>query len=155
MMNPSIPLRLTLVALLAGSPLPKAWFSVTLSMKTKNPYRLLLGPASPEGVLVATRDDVLREIKKVRDLFLMDYDDPTIAWTGRLEVRVLSRSDIANLLLAYDTYGSTGVYPPDLPQQLMDLDGKLDSHEDDDVSAQISVEGGEGIQVVSVSQKAG
>jgi hypothetical protein len=124
-------------------------------MKTKNPFRLLFGPASPEGAFVATRDDIVGEIKKVRDLFLMDYDDPSIAWTGRLEVRVLSRSDIANLLLAYGTYGSAGGYPPDLPRQLMDLDAKLDSHEGDDVSAHVSVEGGAGIQVVSVSQKAG
>lgn len=155
MMGPTIPIQLVLLASLAGAPLPGAWFAVTLPMRTKNPYRLLFGPASLSGAITITRDDILREVKKVRDLFLMDYDDPSIGWTGRMEVRALNRSDIANVLLAYDTYASVGVYPRDLVPQLTELDTALDGHEGDDIAVQVTIEGGEGVRVSAVSQRAG
>ena len=84
----------------------------------------------------------------------MDYDDPSIGWTGLIEVRGLNRSDIANVLLAHDAYASAGVYPRELVPQLTKLDSELDGHENDDVAVKVAVEGGEGVRVTGVSQRA-
>jgi len=150
MTGPLLPLQLLLLASVNGTPLPGAWFALTLPMTAKNPYRLLFGPASSLGRLTIDREDVQREIKKVRDLFLMDYVDPGIAWTGVLEVHVLNRSDIANVLLAYDTYRVTGVYPADLPEKLTELDAALADHEAGELTVDVKMRGGEGAKVVGV-----
>ena len=152
-MGSVIPFQVKLLAYLAESPLPGAWFTFTFPMKTKNPYRLLFGPASPSGELTVARDEILREVKKIRDLFLMDYDDLGIGWTGVLEVRALRRSDIADLLLAYDTYGESGSYPPDLKDRLAQLDTALDGHEGEDLTVQVRVVGGEHVRISCVSQR--
>ena len=45
-------------------------------MKSKNPYRLLFGPGSNDGVLTVLRADIERELSEVRDLFVMGLPRP-------------------------------------------------------------------------------
>lgn len=153
-MTPTLPVQLLLLASVKGTPLPGAWFAITLQMTTKNPYRLLFGPASQDGALAIGREDILREVKKVRDLFLMDYIDPSLGWTGGLEVHALSRSDIANVLVAYDTYRASGVYPPDLSERLTQLDVALADHEAEELTVTVTMKGGEGVKIVAVARPA-
>lgn len=109
-----------------GTPLPGGWVRVTLPMRTKNPFQLLFGPSSPSGSLVISRTDLLREIQKQRDLFLMDYADPAKEWSGELLLRPLNRADVQKVLKAYALYSSTGIYPPQIEEQLLHLDEVLE-----------------------------
>jgi hypothetical protein len=152
MTTPTLPTELNLVVLISGRPVPRAWIAVTLPMKSKNPYRLLFGPATADGVLAVRRADIEREVSKVRDLFLMDYSDPAIGWTGELTVHPLNRSDIANVLLAYDAFGATGFYPVGLPVMLTELDDLLSAHEGESLDVDVTYTGGEGARVVSSSR---
>jgi hypothetical protein len=152
MTTPTLPTELKLVVLISGKPVPKAWIAVTLPMKSKNPYRLLFGPGSDDGVLAVLRADIEREVSMVRDLFLMDYSDPASGWTGELMVHPLNRSDIANVLLAYDAFGSTGFYPVGLPGMLTELDDLLSADEGERLDVEVTYTGGEGVRVFTVSR---
>ena len=142
-----LPAEVLLLALVNGVPLDGAWFTLTLPMRRKNPYRLMFGPGSPEGTLIVTRDEILREVKKVRDLFLMDYEDPALGWTGVIEVRVMNRSDIANVLLAYNTYRAADVYPSDMPTSLTQFEATLTEHDDEELTAEVQMQGGEDTRI--------
>lgn len=149
-----LPSRLTIQAFVNGVPLPAAWITVTLPMKAKNPYRLLFGPASHDGTIIVTREDLLHEIKKIQNLFVMDYADPTVAWTGAVEVRPVNRSDIANVLIAFDIYQDSDVYPRDLSTQLTELDVRLGDFEGGRLTLTGSVDGLEEGKLVLVGQDA-
>lgn len=152
MTTPTLPAELNLVVLISGKPVPKTWIAVTLPMKSKNPYRLLFGPGSDDGVLAVLRADIEREVSKVRDLFLMDYSDPATGWTGDLMVHPLNRSDIANVLLAHDAFGATGFYPAGLPVMLTEFDDLLSAHDGESLDVEVTYTGGEGVRVISSSR---
>jgi hypothetical protein len=146
---PMLPEELHLNAYGGGMPLSGAWFVLTLQMSTKNSYRLLFGPASPEGMLTISREDIRRQVTKVRDLFLMDYVDPDIGWTGVLEVAALNRSAIANVLLAHDTYRAAGVYPNDISETLTELEVVLSNLETKKLTVTATLRGGAAVKVLA------
>lgn len=151
----TIPEEVRLRATVGGAPLGGAWFSIVLPMRTKNPYRLIFGPASPSGGLVIRGENLLQEIGKIQDLFLMDYVDVDVGWTGRIEVRAMNRVDIGNLLLAYDTYGRVGIYPPGMVSSVTELEDILENHEGESlrVEASLSSVDESGAELIAVAQE--
>ena len=76
--------------------------SVMLKFLTarKNPYDLVFGPSDEQGRIVVMRDQIIGEARKTLELFLMDYGDLEIEWTGKLRVTPMNRKSIERALLA-------------------------------------------------------
>ena len=64
----------------------------------------------------------------------------------------MNRSDIANVLLAYDAFGATGFYPVGLPAMLTKLDELLSAHEGESLDVEVTHTGGEGVRVIASSR---
>src|ERR1700674_570984 len=76
--------------------------SVMLKFLTawKNPCGLVFGPSDEQGRIVVMRDQIIGEARKTLELFLMDYGDLEIEWTGKLRVTPMNRKSIERALLA-------------------------------------------------------
>src|SRR5439155_21669855 len=63
-------------------PLSGAWVTLTLPMRSKNPYRLLFGPADAGGVIRISSDELRAKARAAIDFFPIDYSNFPEAWTG-------------------------------------------------------------------------
>lgn len=153
MKSPQFPTSIRAKADVDGEPLAMAWFLVTLQMTQKNPYRLLFGPALPDGTLRITRDAINSQVQRVRDLFLMDYVDPSLAWSGRMEIAPMDRVAIERVLSTYSVYGGAGVYQPEMQEHLLELADILASIEGRTLSVDVAVEDGDGVTVTTVAKR--
>lgn len=151
---PPMPRQVRVTALLDDQPFQDAWLALNLNMSLKNDYGLLFGPTDAAGELVISDDDLQEQIQRQLDLFPMDYASPKSAWTGSMRIRVLNRSDVANLQMAYDTWKDLDLYPEDLPSHLSRLDALLSANEGCRLSARADVPGGEGVVIDTMDQTA-
>jgi hypothetical protein len=125
MTTPTLPARLDLSATVEGIPLRGAIFEVELPMTRKNSYVLPIGVAGADGTLTIAGDEIARFAQQVNNLFLMDYVGLGAGWTGEIRVRPVNRDAIARLRSAYATWRDSGIYPPDFPAWLDDLEANL------------------------------
>jgi hypothetical protein len=84
--------------------------SVTFEMWRKNhfTYTVFLGP---DGVIELVGSDLLRSFDEDRALFLMDYDDPRSAFTGRIIAKVLTTSELERAVETFEVYRKYVSYP--------------------------------------------
>jgi hypothetical protein len=147
-----LPDEIEVLGTVNGLPLGGAWFGLTFPMPTKNAHQLLFGPASSEGRLRISQTDVVRQAKVNADLFLMDYLVMRPEWTGSVEVHVMSRSDIANVLSVYDTFATTGVYPANLSTALTTFDTTLAGYGAGTLAVEITMQGGSGVTIRAIDR---
>lgn len=127
MSTAALPQKFVILSQVGGQPLGRAWFEFELPMRRKDSYRLPVGPADPSGELRIGDAQLRAAVKRVGDLFPMDYVGIDGGWTGEILVHPVDRVALTRLRGAYATWGHTGSYPRDFPKRLDELEGTLAS----------------------------
>lgn len=86
-----IPARIKVVVAAGERHIPGMFVMLRFVMARKNHFDLLFGPSGQGGEIEVTREQVLEEVHKSMELFLMDYSDIESYWTGKLQVTTKSR----------------------------------------------------------------
>jgi hypothetical protein len=97
----SLPESLDIEVLGDGLPVPGAFVDVVLSMHSKNPHTMVLGPANVLGRIVASRDDLLREADRNCADWVMDYSDLRKYFSGLVELKPVTPKRLAEMDDAY------------------------------------------------------
>lgn len=108
-----------------GQPVPHGLFEVVLSMRRKNSYRLLLGPADEAGRLDVSRSQLEAETRRENDLFPMDYVGLSEGWTGEIKIRPVAVHDLKRLREGFAIWRESGSFPEDYAEQLDHLERSL------------------------------
>lgn len=93
-----------------SKPLAGMLMTVTIKVHWKNDFNVLCGPTDHTGSVCVSREYVLGEAQKDRELFLMDYGHPEIDATGEIIVRPMGISDLKRAASAYDLFTHSGLY---------------------------------------------
>jgi hypothetical protein len=125
--SPQLPSRVRMRALIGDEALPGAWVTITLPMKRKNDFHLLVGSADDGGEVEVSREEVLRDVQKTTELSLMDYADLS-HWDGSMIFRVLDRDGVKRLLSARKIWGEAArIHTPDDIELMQRYDNTLEA----------------------------
>jgi DNA integrity scanning protein DisA with diadenylate cyclase activity len=78
-------------------------------------YTVFLGET---GTAAISMEELLRWFDEERSAFIMDYVDPRIGFSGKVEARLLSPSDMKRALKAFEQYRRYLPYPDNYEHQL-------------------------------------
>lgn len=119
-----------------GQAIPGMFINARVRMKRKNDYDLPFGPTNGSGEITITREDLLREARKLSEFFLMDYSDIERENTGEIVITVFDAADVDRAITAHNDFANAGVqYPVNWEADLMNArnafrDGVKDLHVD-------------------------
>ncbi len=93
-----------------SKPLAGMLVTVTIKVHWKNDFNVLCGPTDPTGSVYVSREYLLDEARKDRELFLMDYGHPEVDVTGEIAVQPMGISDLKRAADAYNLFKHSGLY---------------------------------------------
>jgi hypothetical protein len=64
-----------------------------------------------EGRATVSAEELLRTFDEDRSMFIMDYDDPRLGFTGRITAKVLSTSELHSAVDALETFRGKCSFP--------------------------------------------
>ena len=117
-MTAALPVRIEIQVLADGVPVPGSLADVSLSMLSKNPHTMVLGPADYAGRIVASQADLLARARRNCSNFVMDYSDLKSHFGGLVEVTPATPSRIIEMEQAYERFSPHFEYPADWPTVL-------------------------------------
>ena len=131
---------------------PASQMFVTLKFVTseKNPFNLVFGPSDRQGIIELTREQIITEATKTRELFLMDYADIESSWTGTLFVTPLNREAIRRALSAFRMFRRYS-YPDNYEENLYTADAALTQIPQMELRATVQCDSGEKIHIEAVA----
>jgi hypothetical protein len=121
-----LPERIDIKVLADGKPAGGMFVCLTLRATRKNDFALGFGPANEEGALRISRDDLLREAEKDRQLFIMDYGNPEEDFAGEILVKPLNREELERAAAVHDKYQQVTRYPARYAEQIREARATLD-----------------------------
>jgi hypothetical protein len=71
-----------------------------------------------DGFAEVSGDELLRTFDETRSMFMMDYDDPRLVFTGRITAVVLSNTDLERALDALDLFRGKCSFPTGYEENL-------------------------------------
>lgn len=101
-----IPDRLNITIFVGAIPVAKMLVMINFVACQKNAHNLGFGPSDINGKIYVTREQILAEARKNRELFLMDYAAIETAWTGTLIITPMNREAIRRARSAVQLFGS-------------------------------------------------
>jgi hypothetical protein len=126
-MTLQLPNQFTITCTADGVPAAGLLALVTLRMKRKNHYNIVVGPTDSGGDFVVQKGMLEQEATKTRELFPSDYAPLTgteSAFEGVIEVQPMSVEQIGAALRAYKLFGPTS-YPTNYDQLLLNGHSQL------------------------------
>jgi hypothetical protein len=139
-MSAVVPDRIEIVILADGSPLPGALADVSLSMVSKNPHDMVLGPGDASGRIVAVREELLEQARRNCSNFLMDYSDLATRFGGSVEVKPVTPRRLVEMEKAYELFGPAFGYPAEWEAVLAAAKKWFIEHRVESLEAQVRVE---------------
>lgn len=84
--------------------------SLCFEMKEKNnfTYTVFLGPS---GSVEISGGELLRTFNEDRSMFITDYVDPRVGFTGRITARVLNTSELHSAIKAFEVFRGKCSFP--------------------------------------------
>ena len=135
----TLPDRIVIEVTADGRPVPGALVDVTLSMISKNPHTMVLGPADSRGQIVVSRVDLLDRATENCRNFVMDYSDLASRFAGSVDVRPVTPSRLAQMRKIHETFGSSFKYPGDWPAVLEGQERWFSEHPTNSLAARVEV----------------
>lgn len=114
----NIPARVT-VTTRAKGPSSAEGLCVCLrfEMHSKNNYNYIVFLDS-RGTASASREEILSVFDEERQTFIMDYDDPRVAFTGKITAKALSSTEIKSAMDAFQMFRSKLSFPEKYEERL-------------------------------------
>jgi hypothetical protein len=137
MSGPLPPDTITIELRADGLPWPGGWALLRVPMSAKNDFNLVVGPADDAGVITRSWADVVADCDRQRDLFLMDYGDPRILWSGSVAVEPMDSEAVYRVLDAYRVFGPA-FYPPGFESAMRSLRARLMAEPDALLAAELT-----------------
>lgn len=81
-------------------PIPKIAAKIKLFAKSKNDYCFLLPLSDDNGIITVSKDWLADEIRKDKELFIMDYSSSLEDCRSQIEIIVLDRDSISRAISA-------------------------------------------------------
>jgi hypothetical protein len=91
--------------------------SICFKSNKKNDFHFTLFVDS-NGFAKVTGEELLRTFDEDRAMFIMDYQDPRLVFTGNITTKVLSNSELARSLSALDIYRGMCSFPTGYEKKL-------------------------------------
>lgn len=146
-----LPEQIEVTATVDSKPLEGVLILVTIVTTYKNDFHLLFGPTDDKGRLVITRDEMIREAQRERELFLMDYGDPEINFAGELVISIFGREKLKNAITVYPDFKDVVEFPPDHLNHLHRAQEILGNLAGKDIVLNIALKEGGNVRVRSES----
>ena len=108
----SIPEAIEILALHEHKPVVDLLVMLRLSTNHKNNYSLILAPTDSSGRSSISKEDLINDAIKTADLALMDYVPLEESYTGEIQAKVMTKTDVEHAIKAYEIYGADH-YPND------------------------------------------
>ena len=86
-------------------------------MKSKNDFSYIVFLDS-NGIAEVFREDILKHFDEQRNVFIMDYIDPRIGFTGEMSAHILSSSELKGALSAFQMFRDKLWYPSKYEERL-------------------------------------
>ena len=122
-----------------GQPVAGALADVSLSMTSKNPHTMVLGPSDGRGRIVAKGPELLEMAAQNCRNFVMDYADLRQYFGGVVEVRLATRDRVLEMQKAYESFSSAFEYPADWPMVLKTAESWFAQNEAKSLTARVLV----------------
>lgn len=87
-------------------------------MRAKNDFSFTAFLDS-SGIAVIAGTELSKKFAEDRNLFLMDYSNAEVDFTGEITVHLMGREEIAKALEAYDIYSPSMPYPEGYKERLL------------------------------------
>lgn len=117
-MTYQLPDSLSFVCLADGRPRPGLAITLTLVMRQKNPFHLIVGPTDSRGALTVTRSEMENWSKGIIQLFPMDYLGPD-EFAGEIQASPMGLPQLQAALHAFESYHHVMSYPADFKKMLL------------------------------------
>jgi hypothetical protein len=143
------PEKIRIATKINGREAPGMFAMLKFVMAKKNSYNLVFGPSDAKGQIEVTRDQILSEARKTKELFLMDYADIESFWTCKLLVTLMSREAIQRALSASRLFRRYE-YAPNYEEQLRAADNVLAQTPEAELSVSVLCQPSENIDIESV-----
>jgi hypothetical protein len=102
MIGASLPDRIHIEVSSRKQPIGGLLILTRIVMDEQNDYFGIFGPTDDLGFLTITKDELLGAAAVTRDFYAGEYADPTTAFAGLVEVRVLDEPGVERALEAHD-----------------------------------------------------
>ena len=86
-------------------------------MRSKNSFSYVVF-LDAHGTASASREEILSVFDEERQTFIMDYDDPRVAFTGKITAKVLSSAELKSALEAFLMFRGKLSFPEDYGERL-------------------------------------
>jgi hypothetical protein len=94
-----------------GEPLEGLLIQLSILTTFKNNFVLLFGPTGVDGKLIINRDEMITQALRDQELFMMDFGDPEIHFSGELLVSVFGKEAIARAINVYPDFKDVYEFP--------------------------------------------
>ncbi len=84
--------------------------NLRFEMHSKNNFDYMVF-LNDDGFATVSAEELLRTFDEDRSMFIMDYDDPRLAFNGRITAKVLSTSELHSALEALETFRGKCSFP--------------------------------------------
>jgi hypothetical protein len=128
----------------SGRPVSGLFVRVRIATSRKNDFANGFGPSDAAGNISVTREDLLREAERDRNLFIMDYGHPEHDYAGCIDVTPMNREALIRALDAYHQFQVASEFPPLYPEHLQEARLILEGLAPAVLCVELSVEGGSG-----------
>ena len=133
------PERIDIAIIADGKPVPGALVDVSLSMKSKNPHTMVLGPADENGRILVMRAELVERAMRNCRHFVMDYADITKYFGGTVEVRPVTPERVRQIRKGYEEFSPYFDYPADWPTVLKAAEQWFAEHRVSSLTARVEV----------------
>ena len=101
-----------------GKPLEGVLIQLSILTTFKNDFVLIFGPTGVDGKLIINRDEMITQARRDQELFIMDYGDPEIDFSGELLVSVFGKEAIKRAIDVYPLFKDAFEFPTGYLTQL-------------------------------------
>jgi len=113
----SIPSRVTITVRAKGASPEGLCVCLRFEMRSKNTFSYVAFLDS-QGTASASREELLRVFDEERHAFIMDYDDPRIAFSGKITAKLLSPAELKSALEAFQMFRGKLSFPDNYEERL-------------------------------------
>jgi hypothetical protein len=97
-------IRIKIIDIDTGSPIPKIVVKINIFAKYKNNYNFILPISDNHRIIEITKDWLNQEINKISSLFIMDYSSSLTDCEPKFEFRICSTEEVNRALKAQIFY---------------------------------------------------
>jgi hypothetical protein len=113
-----LPEKIEIEIMADDMPMPGGLVDVSLSMTSKNPHTMVLGPADEQGRIVVMRSELVKRAEQNCCEWVMDYADLRKYFGGTVEVKPATLARVREMQKAFEAFSPYFKYPANWPAVL-------------------------------------